>query len=768
MKHYLLAFWNRGIRNQLMIGIGLVLIFIIVLFAHVVTKKNSDFLHEQGLKQATNRAAMLAATSRVWVMANDYEGLAEVVQDFRIYEDVSYAAVIDMDGKVMAHSDPALVGRYIADAQRIDYMQWLETRPTTDSLRIFEQHEKYIELGQVIRYQDQPLGWVNLRVDQSVRQQNIEAVRMQGVIFSSLALIVAILLSYTTASGLTHALHRLINTMQQVRHGSASVRAEESGVYEVRQLSREFNLMLDSLTEKEAALRHTQQELREDIKKRARVEQEIRQLNDNLETIVAKRTEELILARDNAEAANRTKSLFLANMSHELRTPLNAILGFSQLMRDDPAIPHTQKDNLDIINRSGEHLLNLINDVLDMSKIESGRIVLDIADFDLGQLMLDITDMMRVRAREKGISLVLDQSSRFPRFVRGDAAKLRQILINLLGNAVKFTEEGGVTLRLDAEENQKDGLTLHVEVEDSGPGIAQADIERIFQPFEQLANAATQKGTGLGLPITRQFIDMMGGEIHADSVLGQGSVFSFSIQLEHASQEGASIEQATVKRHVIGLAPGQPQWRVLIVEDQLENQLLLKNILEKAGFANRIANNGKEAVELFQRWQPHFIWMDRRMPVMDGLAATREIRRLPGGDAVIIVALTASVFENQKQALIDAGCNDFLRKPYRPDEIYDYMSRYLDLEYEYIDQEDSEEKAAEIELQVDTNALLSVNQALLNKLSEAARLGQVDAVNAAIDGIAETHEDIASALRKLADAYRFDLILNLTQAQAIP
>ncbi len=419
--------------------------------------------------------------------------------------------------------------------------------------------------------------------------------------------------------------------------------------------------------------------IRTDITESKKVEEELRQYKDRLEEQVLERTMELVLARDAADTANRAKTVFLANMSHELRTPLNAILGFSNLMRNDPTVSESQLVNLNIINRSGEHLLNLINEVLDMAKIEAGQVQLDNASIDLGCLVRDVNDMMQIRAQEKGLTLLLDQSSEFPRYIKGDEARLRQVLINLIGNAVKFTVQGGITVRLGIRENTRSHLLI--EVEDTGVGISDENQRHIFEPFVQVGEYAVNQGSGLGLAITCQFVELMGGQLSVKSELGKGSVFLVDLPLEAVNAADINRHEGISKSNVLGLAPNQPIFRVLIVDDQLENQLLLTKLMDVLGFPVKTANNGVEAIEQFQRWKPHIIWMDRRMPTMDGIQATQHIRKLPGGKAVKIVAVTASAFVEQRDELINAGMDDFVRKPYRFNDIYDCLSQLLGVAY---------------------------------------------------------------------------------------
>ncbi len=468
---------------------------------------------------------------------------------------------------------------------------------------------------------------------------------------------------------------------------------------------------------------------------------------------------ELKEAKEAAVKANKAKSEFLANMSHELRTPLNAILGFTRLISRDSSISSEYRQYLEIVNRSGEHLLELINDILEMSKIEAGRTVFNPSNFDLYALLDNIAEMLRPQAQAKALSLIFDRSSDLPQYICTDESKLRQVFINLLGNGLKFTESGGVTLRGKVGEKRGDYQRLLWEIEDTGAGIAPEEIYKLFQPFNQTETGRkSQQGTGLGLPISKKFVELMGGAIGVSSILGQGSVFSFDIQVGLVGEN--EIKTETNRAKVIALAENQPKYRILVVDDRPESRLLLLKLLTTLGLSVQEAANGQEAIAIWQAWQPHLIWMDMRMPVKDGYEATREIRQLEADNRgkTVIIALTASAFEEDRALVIAAGCDDFVRKPFREEVIWQKMGEYLGLKYIYADNEPNQPNYSPVFLDSLQSLLKLISPVWIGQLQQAARECDDEKIIALTAEIPPDYATLAQGLQQLAGEFSFDAI----------
>jgi signal transduction histidine kinase/ligand-binding sensor domain-containing protein len=508
------------------------------------------------------------------------------------------------------------------------------------------------------------------------------------------------------------------------------------------------------LAEKVEQLRLSEQRAQEEKAKAVQAEQQALEAR-----------EAALQAQEEAVRANSAKTVFLANMSHELRTPLNAILGFAHLLERDAARTSEQHESLSIIQRSGEHLLGLINDVLSISKIEAGRVVLQEQAFDLQRLLQDLENMFRVRARTKRIELAFEIASDLPTGVLADQGKLRQILINLLGNAVKFTDAGRVSLRVTCNDER-----AIFEVEDTGPGIPEAEQELIFEAFQQSESAMrVGQGTGLGLTICRRLARLMGGDIRVRNQVPHGARFTLDLPLLAAPINEAEPE----KRKVVGVAPGQRPLRVLIVDDRAENRTLLVRNLAPLGFGVREASDGEQALEIWKDWKPHLIWMDIRMPKVDGYQATRAIRqaenvRRQQGDSAaplepcIIIALTASAFEHDQAAILSAGCDDFVFKPFRQAVVLEKMAGHLGVQFLY----EKEPPQPELDPVLTRDRLKVVPAGWIGELSHAATIGDDQAALEIVQRIGARDAELGVELRRLVNQFKFEALARFLRETA--
>ena len=669
----------------------------------------------------------------------------------------------------------------------------------------------------------------------------------------------------------------------EIRHSDKSIPIEvlgkpiydESGnltfaiatFFDITQRKQAENLLAEYNRTLEAKVKKRTEEFQQAIEQLQSTQQELIQS----QKIAAQEQQAAIREAARSTAANRAKSEFLANMSHELRTPLNAILGFSQVMSRDYSLSGEHQENLAIINRAGEHLLNLINDILEMSKIEAGRITLNNSSFDLIHVLKKLEKMQHASAASKNLELVFEYAQNIPKYIETDENKLCQVLLNLLGNAIKFTNTGRVTLRVRlgagweigeqgemSEQYPPHPPHLFFEVQDTGCGIAPQEIDLLFEAFEQTEiGRKSQQGTGLGLAISRKYVQLMGGDITVISIPGVGSRFIFNIQIALACPREIPINQ--IKYQILALAPAEKAYRILVVDDSKESRLLLVKILTSVGFEVREATDGSEAVANWESWQPHLIFMDMRMPVMDGYEATRIIKAkqkgygvanalqrfpnseqlllsgsqyLAGGfpDSVesevlkvvpllksqlgvasptpeatgviendandastkrappalappsdfseaehscsnthtIVIALTASAFEEERQKILSIGCDDFIRKPFIQEVLLEKLSQHLGVKYtNQVETTNTTVVDQPTQIFISVTELLSrlsqMSPEWLQQLHYAAASCSDELILELLKQIPSDNSQVFKVLRDLANNYQFEKIMELTK-----
>jgi signal transduction histidine kinase/CheY-like chemotaxis protein len=462
-----------------------------------------------------------------------------------------------------------------------------------------------------------------------------------------------------------------------------------------------------------------------------------------------------------AELSNKAKSTFLANMSHEIRTPLNAIIGFSQLMNRDPMITDSQKVYNSSIIRAGEHLLMLINDILELSKVEAGRVVLNPTNFDLQSLFADIQLIFKEQARTKHLQFIFETPDDLPQYVIVDENKLRQIFINLIGNAIKFTDEGGIAVRARVDTDTEDTYKLVVEIEDSGSGIPKNELSNLFKHFVQTSSGMNKaSGTGLGLVLSRELARLMGGDITVASEEGKGSVFTFYVKIKKGTRE--IVEPNSLKR-VISIDKRDKEYRILVVDDKTENLQVAVDLLRIVGFETNEAVNGAEAVKKFEEWDPDLILMDMRMPVMDGYEATRRIRSTEKGSKIPIVALTASTFEEEKNEIKSLDMHGYIRKPFKESELFSTIAKILDITYLYDNETlSTQSKFLNDDIAIEEN-IAKLPGSLVSDMATAVSVADLDQLIKLIKSIKPENSDLAQHLMTLArsyDYYQLQQILN--------
>ncbi|MBL1174975.1 ATP-binding protein [Pantanalinema sp. GBBB05] len=577
------------------------------------------------------------------------------------------------------------------------------------------------------------LDWlVVVTVPESDFMAQINANTQNTIWLCFVALAVAILLGLYTSRWITRPIARLSLASSAIAAGDLDQTVNVQGVRELNALAQSFNSMAGQLKASFTTLENT---------------------NEILEQRVEERTIELQAAKEAADAANHAKSEFLANMSHELRTPLNGILGYAQIFQRDKSFNPKQRDGLDVIYQCGTHLLTLINDILDLSKVEAHKLELQPTVFGLNDFLLGVRDNCQVRAEQKEILFQYEVLDQLPIAVEADVKRLRQILLNLLGNAIKFTDAGSVTLRVAVlgRANESAGQPIHrvrFQVTDTGVGMTPEQLEKIFLPFEQVGEQFRKaEGTGLGLAITQRIVQLMGSEIQVESTYGQGSRFWFDLDLPEVI-DWLELVPEQASHSIVGYVGDRRL--ILVVDDLWENRVVIVNLLEPLGFTVIEATNGQEGLEKAQHYQPDVIITDLVMPVMDGFAMTQQLRRLPEFQATVIIASSASVFNFNRQQSYESGCTDFLPKPVQASDLFDQLQLYLQLQW-------IDETTAEIEPSQSTMTMLIPTAEELTSLYEAVQAGYINRIQAEANHLKQLNPAYHSfADQVLALAAEFD------------
>jgi signal transduction histidine kinase/CheY-like chemotaxis protein len=625
----------------------------------------------------------------------------------------SYNMVFRQDGRLVAH--PKLMqeiqksgGKYnISQSDRhLRHLYDLVIKNSSNKVIIDNNHNQ--EYLAVTKLKEPNWYFVTVYPKSILKQRAFDTARLILVLGLTALLIEILVVFFILRKQISAPLAQLMAATETIASGNLDIELDINRQDELGRLAYLFNNMA--------------QQLRESFKKLANT-------NEELENRVDIRTSQLKEAKEAADAANSAKSEFLANMSHELRTPLNGILGYAQILKQSQQFSDSEQKGINIINQCGAHLLTLINDILDLSKIEAQKMELQPTEFHFPSFLQGVVEICRIKAEQKGIKFIYQPDGLLPKGIKADEKRLRQILMNLLSNAIKFTEKGSVTFLVKnqiTEEVQSDKEIIHhicFQVEDTGVGIRQENLEKIFLPFEQVGNVKKQsEGTGLGLAISKKITEMMGGSLNVKSYSDQGSIFWFEVNIPE-SREWSEISKKTTHGRIIGIE-GRKQ-KILIVDDRWENRSVIVNLLEPIGFEVIEAKDGQEGLEKTVEFEPDLIISDLTMPVIDGHEMIRQLRQIPQFQKTAVIVSSASVFETDRQKSLEAGANDFLPKPVQTEHLLNSLQQLLELRWIYEAQKEINESQQSRDLAIRCSGLVLPPEADLSLLYDLSRKGLV-------------------------------------------
>ncbi len=708
-------------------------------------------------------ADFIGISSSPGLMFKDVDTVQSSLNLLQAEQQVLFSHVYDDEGRRFAsyfrHDEPA-ENPAVAPPSTVNARVY-----STTPQRYYWFTNQYVDIVADIRFERDRVGTIYLRSDLTEFKRHLLRAGSIALGIFLLAMLLAYALSSRFVLFITTPVENLLATISDIRTvQDYSQRTPKTSEDELGDLVEGFNQMLAQIERRDSQLKEYQDHLQSMVKQRTAELEESRDQAVSAHAALQKRTEELACEREKAEAANRAKSSFLASMSHELRTPLNGILGYAQILSQDRVLTEKQLNGMTIIQRSGEYLLTLINDILDLSKIEAGKTELMPANFNFPEFIQSIADLFRMRARQKNIGFILDMPpnppfdpaacASVPTAVYADEKRLRQILINLLGNAIKFTQQGEVRLQVGYTGAGK----LQFTVKDTGTGIAPEELSTIFQPFQQAGNVLQKaKGTGLGLSISQRLVEMMGGTITVHSVPGKGSAFSFALDLPEVCL--APISRADTSQEVIGYyrLNGDGPFRLLICDDA-ESRLVLRNLLEPMGFIVHEALDQTECIAQTQLGRVDLIFIDLFTSNFPGMEIVESLRRLPQFHEIPVIAVSASVFASHRQKSLEAGCVDFIPKPVQRAELHRCLQKYLPLVWERAAEEPAQENA-EVE-----GAGPSLEQAKI--LYELAMRGNILGIQAKLRELEQQTPESSAFCKKmneLAKEFREEEICNLIE-----
>ena len=724
---------------------GLVVISVVSVTSVSIYRNRKIFRHEleQQAEVLLNTIAVSTADSLYF---GNVELLDDIIDELNIQEALLSSRAYYKNGRIIASTEasegaafsltPDPLGKKILQSKTI-LLDWQPDR---------------LIAGKAIILGDETIGAISVELSTTSLQRKNIAERNQSIILALILGIIGAMISLWLSKSITEPLIQMTKATEDITQGNLERQIEIFSNDEFSILADAFNVMTTKLND---VIKNLQTSQRFADRKTFQLEKTLKELQQ---------------AKELAESANHAKSDFLSNMSHELRTPLNGILGYAQILRRDRTLTPQQVKGLNIIYNSGNHLLTLINDILDLSRIEAGKLELLATDINLTNFIQSILGIMGMQAREKDLNLTYEAPPALPMGIHADEKRLRQVLLNLLGNAIKFTDRGRVTLNISVvpqdltdqllKANQK---TLRFEVKDTGIGIDSQQLAKIFQPFEQVGDVKRRAaGTGLGLAITRQLVELMGGELQVSSELGQGSTFWFEATfpvVKHLTVRNKFTESKKA------IAYQGKRRHILIVDDREDNRLMLQNMLEPLGFEVTLGENGQQEIDLARQIQPDCILTDLVMPVKTGFEAVVEIRALPELKDVIIIAISASMLDKEGNKSLIVGCNAFLPKPVDEQKLLDLLQEYLQLDwiYEEIDEPDSNSL---VTTETAAQTLIAPPPEEMEILYELAMLGSMKKIRERAIYLQELDEQylpFTAKIQDLAQSFQEKAIVNLIE-----